>query len=58
MFKWHDAVYIGRDLSSQFTNCTPIPDRSGLVSHLEEVGAIRRASGRDCRQGQGRRKEG
>ena len=55
---WHDTIYTGRDLLSQSTNRTSNSGKSSQVSHLKAVGATRRASGRDYRQGQGRRKEG
>ena len=35
MFKWHDKVYIGRDLPSQPANHTPNSNRSKSKSHLK-----------------------
>ena len=56
MSEWHDTVYVGRDLSSQYANHTLSLNKSSWMSHLEAVGVTRRASGGDRRQGQGWRK--
>jgi len=56
MSEWHDTVYIGKDMPPQSSNHTPDSDRSTRVSHLKAVGAIKRVSKGDHRQGQGWRK--
>ena len=58
MSKWHDIVYIGRDLPPQPANHTPNSNRSNSKSHLKATSLIRQTSKKhSCKSKPGRLQE-